>query len=67
MKGRTCPRCSPLGGEGARIVARILARVGASADELRFMDVEHAEVLTIMGSAGGGWISVARNDSNAKV
>jgi len=49
------------------VVARILTRVSACADELRFMDVERAKSFGNVGSAGGGWGSVARNVSNAKV
>ena len=41
-------------------MARILTRVGACADELRSMGVERAEVFANVGSADGGWGSVAR-------
>ena len=58
---------SPLGGEGAWVMARMLARVGACTDEVRLMGIERAEALASLGSASGGWVSVARNVSNARV
>ena len=61
------PRCSPLGGEGEEVVARILARVGACADELRLLEVEREKVHGSMGSAGEDWGSYARNTSRARV
>jgi len=55
---------SPMGVKVHGVVARILARIGACADELRLMGVERAEVLANMGSAIRRWDSVARNVTN---
>ena len=65
--GGARPWCSPLGGEGEGVVPRILARVGACADELRLMRVERADMLARMGSAGMGWGSVVGNVSSVRV
>jgi hypothetical protein len=59
------PLSPPLGGHDREAVARILARVGACADELRSMRVEREEVHANMASAGGGYGSDARNASRA--
>ncbi len=58
--GRARPRCSPLGGECEGVLARILARVGACADELYLMEVARKEVLPKWGRAGGGYLGFRR-------
>jgi hypothetical protein len=63
--GGAHPRWAPLGAEGTWVVARILTRVGACTDKLRYMGVERAEFLVDVGGAGGGWDSIARNVFNA--
>jgi hypothetical protein len=61
-----CPRIPPLGGEGGEVVARILVRVGACADELTLMVVERKVVLSGLAIASGDWNFVVKNDSKAR-
>ncbi len=61
------PRCSPIRGEREGVVARILARDGACADELCLMGVAREEVLVEWGIPGGGLGSDARNAISAKI
>ena len=58
--GEICPPFSPLGVEGGEAVARLLARVGACAAELRLMGGERYEEPTTVGRAGCGKGSLSK-------
>ena len=58
-------RWSPLRGEVGGATACSLVRVGACADELRLMGVEHAEAFTLVGRVKGGVGFLSKKASRA--